>query len=486
MAEPFPKLQSQAPLARALCYALGAAGLCNFGLTAATRALHPWPLEWMEGASLHHALRLLHGQPLYAAPSADFIAYLYPPLGYLPMALGVMLLGETPMAARLPSLLLTLLTLIAIARLAARSGGGRAGGVAAAGVFAMGFGYGGAFLDLARIDACFLALVSWAAERLERQRLGAALLLLGLAALTKQHGLMFWCAVAVAALWQRGREALVPVLRSGLFLLASLAWLSLSSDGWFLRYGFELPAGHDIIWELLASFFFVDLALYLPLLFVGGCLWLWPRLYSLRPEPLAALVLAALVAGALGRAHAGGNDNVRLPALAALCWVGLTPVLARLLSPSARRATRIGLGMALTLQFLMLWQAPSHHAPQPRDSRAYHGLKRALKRCAQGGSAVALDHALLTGSPFMHTMALWDLQKGHSADLAELGGKALAAGLGADDAPKAIAVGVEVAGLAALLEAHYSPCARVPAPRPATGFAPGSPGGHQLIYRRLE
>ena len=48
--------------------------------TVARRFFYPFDLEWMEGGVLTHALRYQQGHDIYAAPSADFIPYLYTPL----------------------------------------------------------------------------------------------------------------------------------------------------------------------------------------------------------------------------------------------------------------------------------------------------------------------------------------------------------------------------------------------------------------------
>ena len=42
-----------------------------FGL----RSGHPFALEWQEGGMLEHVDRVLDGEPLYAAPSVDHIAF---------------------------------------------------------------------------------------------------------------------------------------------------------------------------------------------------------------------------------------------------------------------------------------------------------------------------------------------------------------------------------------------------------------------------
>ena len=96
----------------------------------------------------------------------------------------------------------TALALLAIGRAVARGSGSLAAGCAAAGLFAIGFGYAGAFLDLARVDACFVLLIALAAERLVAQRPNAALAWLALSVFAKQHGLLLLAAVSVALLLQ--------------------------------------------------------------------------------------------------------------------------------------------------------------------------------------------------------------------------------------------------------------------------------------------
>ena len=73
-------------LLKALALLAAVAALAAFGWVVAHRIAYPYDLEWMEGGMLCHALRLLHGQPIYAAPSVDFIPHLYTPLYPLVLA----------------------------------------------------------------------------------------------------------------------------------------------------------------------------------------------------------------------------------------------------------------------------------------------------------------------------------------------------------------------------------------------------------------
>lgn len=471
--------------ARALLLALSAAGLSTFACTVAARIGFAWPLEWMEGAILHHGLRLAAGQPLYAPPRAEFIAYLYPPLAYLPAALSVAWFGPSLPAARAASLACAALATFFVGRGAARASGEAVAGWVAAGLFALGFGYTGAFLDLVRVDACFVLLVAAAAERMLADRPRAALFCLVLAAFAKQHGAVLLAASSLALILRDPRAH----TRS-----AALAWtalglcayaLELASGGWFSRYALELPLAHGADAKLLFSFFAVDLLVYLPVLAIAAAIAIARR--APRITPFDALVVAAAITSALGRAHTGGHDNVRLPAFALLCIAGVAPLCRAALETPRPRVRAVSCA-ALALQFALLFQAPSFHAPPAGSARRFAELRAALLRCADGGRAVALDHALLANAPFMHTMALSDLRMATGSTLARDATGALLAHLRAPSAPAAIAVGESFAALDRVLAQHYRLCAEVPAPVPATGYVPGARGANgrvQRVYARL-
>ena len=45
----------------------------------AFRLPHLFEIEWMEGSMVDHVRRVIDGQPLYVAPSLDFVPFIYPP-----------------------------------------------------------------------------------------------------------------------------------------------------------------------------------------------------------------------------------------------------------------------------------------------------------------------------------------------------------------------------------------------------------------------
>jgi len=472
-------------LGYALCGLLGAtaaAGLLTLLMTCAYRVGWPYPLEWMEGTSLQHALWLARGELPYAAPSAELIPYVYPPLAYLPPALASSLLGPSLPVARALSLACTLGTLTLLGVASARLARSRIAGLFSAGLFAYGFGYGGAFLDLVRVDALFVLCIAAALERLSVRRNAAALGWLVASALTKQHGAVLLLAVSLALLAHNRKAAVRSVGAAWLAFAAACGALQLASGGWFARYTLEVPSQHGLEPHLLATFVLIDLIVYLPVLTASSALALGRRARAL--EPLDALALAAVAVSALGRAHPGGDDNVRLPAFALLCVVGVAPLVTRA-RQSTRPLVRIGLSFAACMQAAVLWQPPSLHAPLRETASRFVALDRELARCAAGGPAVALDYGLFTTKPFIHTMALSDLRLGGASTLSTTGTSALLDALRGPRAPQALAVGERFAELQRVLDERYTLCAELPAPRLPTGYQPGLRGANGELRQQV-
>lgn len=617
----WPRMQSSTSL-RVIGYLTGALGIVLLAWTLALRIASPWPLEWMEGASLQHAIRIAHGLPLYAAPSAEFIPYLYPPLAYVPMAAAVGLLGSSLWVGRLISVIAAAGSVACVFVTARRSAGSAAIGCWAAGVYALGFGYNGAFWDLVRVDSVFMLLVLLGIERLSARSYATGLIWLVLGCFAKQHGVVFLAAAAGGLLWTEGRRVGQQLMAAVGALLAGTAALQANSGGYYLKYTASVPAGQGLEPKLLLSYFAVDVLVYLPVLAALSVAGFWrarraaemrwselpdDELNAVRAKPFAAtpaespvaprnpqsaelprgaaaaaasehervcsvaaggaasesevapsseppppasspqaaafaappvapvrvvsastpasptpeaptseravaspsaraavsssalpiapalesrglsapllflLLAAGLAASALGRAHPGGFDNVRMPGFALLVLAAAAELPATW--SAASRALRLLVGVALVAQPLLLLQLPAAHAPRPADAAAFQTLEDSLRRCGDGdlAHAVALDHSLLTSRPFLHTMALSDLRLSSDAEqLAAAGTSALIAALNAADAPKSIAASATFPELEQALATHYDECERLPPMHFATGYQLLS----TIVYRR--
>jgi hypothetical protein len=191
---------------------------------------------------------------------------------------------------------------------------------------------------------------------------------------------------------------------------------------------------------------------------------------------------AGLVASALGRAHPGGHDNVRMPGFAVLVLAAGT-AFPYLWTASRSGIVRAAYGAALVLQPLFLLQLPALHQPSKQSFRQFEALRASLLYCAGGhpGQAVALDHALLTQRPFVHTMALSDVRQSSDASFSAAATQALVSGLSGRGAPASIAVSSSFPELTRVLAKGYERCDRAPTLRLATGYELGP----TAVYRRL-
>ncbi|MEZ4382485.1 MAG: glycosyltransferase 87 family protein [Nannocystaceae bacterium] len=185
---------------------LALAWAAALALVFAARITYPLELEWMEGGSLHHALRLLRGEAIYAAPSIDFVPFLYTPLypGLLALlaSLGLPLglaLGRAVSVAAVAAIAAGLW------RLVAAEGKPRAHRAAAVGLFLAGYVFAFRWYDVARADAVMYALLLWGALLIRRADGGwrrplVAGLLVALAFWTKQTAAVLIVASGVGGL----------------------------------------------------------------------------------------------------------------------------------------------------------------------------------------------------------------------------------------------------------------------------------------------
>jgi hypothetical protein len=455
-------------------------GLGYLLVCVAGRWQSPWPLEWMESASVAHAERLLRAQPLYAPPSAEHIPFVYPPLSYLPMGLGHMLSGGALWGGRLASLCAIVACVWALVRAGSHLRATSAAGWLAAGIFGAGYGYTGGFLDLARVDAWFLALCLWGVERCCARRPAQSLWVLALACLAKQHAWLLLVAASGGMTLCQDKGSFRALCSAWLGLGLVVTLLQLWTDGWIWTYCVRVPARHGLHPGLLLSFVFVDLLLYLPML-SGLALYVLLRRGSRvaqQRQLLMLLLAAAIVASALGRAHPGGDDNVRLPAYGVLALVAAVAFVDLLENARSARGRVLLIG-GLALQLSMLLQDPRLYWPSRESIETFSQLRAALTRCAGGADFVAMDHPGLGARPFAHTLALSDLRMNHD-ELGEEATQAVLAALRGAEAPHAVAISASFPALLETLAARYELCARIPQLQLATGYRLGE----TYVYKR--
>jgi len=276
-----------------------------FGVLARTwlaRIPYPYDLEWMEGGMLAHAWRLSRGEPLYVMPNPDFVPYIYPP-GYSALvALVSSPVGIGPMPARSLSLFATMCAAAAVVYALRQLGARWAAAVGAGAVFVGTYRSAGAFYDLARPDACYVALLGWAVALALTPGRGAAVasgLLLAASFLMKHNAAVFGVPLAIGLLvrsWRDGLSFVAASMGPALLMVGLLQW---RSGGLFLTYLIEVPRSHPSVWWRLYPGTPLELGTALPVATSAAAvlsMWHLGRTSS-WPRPLVAV--APAVTGAL-------------------------------------------------------------------------------------------------------------------------------------------------------------------------------------------
>ncbi|HFE47506.1 MAG TPA: DUF2029 domain-containing protein, partial [Nannocystis exedens] len=220
----------------------------------AARMTFPLELEWMEGGSLHHALRLLRGESLYGVPSVDFVPFLYTPL--YPAVLAFLAKLGLPLGLLLGRVV-SVVSVVAIAcalwRLVAAENKPVPHRAAAVGLFFSGYVFCFRWYDIARADTMMFALLLWGLLLFRTARGGwrrplIAGILVALAFWTKQTAavLIFASGLGGVAVGLRGRIWVLTryTLTVAVVVLGGLLIGDAMTDGWLWTYIYELHQSH--------------------------------------------------------------------------------------------------------------------------------------------------------------------------------------------------------------------------------------------------
>ncbi|MED5371693.1 MAG: glycosyltransferase family 87 protein [Myxococcota bacterium] len=277
----------------------------------------PFDIEWMEGGMLVHALRIEQGQPLYAAPSPDWVPYIYPP--FYPWLISA--LGEPSyLLGRSISLVGTLAAAAAGIFALWREGRSPLWGLAAAGLYLSCYDESGTFYELVRTDALAMGLLTWSLVLCRTESRGGVVaggLLLVLAFLTKHNFALFGVGIVGWLFWRDRKLALLFAAASVIPALVLTGAIQIASDGNYLTYLLGVPGSHPLNAERAFPLSEKEMlaALILSNLAALGIL----AVYAVRKRWSAGGVYwgvmtgIALVACVLMRAHHGGFINVLMP-----------------------------------------------------------------------------------------------------------------------------------------------------------------------------
>ncbi len=404
----------------------GTAYLISYLCLALLRIRYPYELEWMEGGMVEHVARILAGEKLYVQPSADFIAFIYPPLYFYIAALAAKLTGVGFAPLRLVSFVSSIGSLFVIFLFVKRETGDRLAAGLAACLFAATYRLSGAWMDIARNDSLCLFLLLWSIYIIRFHETARWYILAGalaaLAFLTKQIAL---AAVLPTMLYSAfsDRRRSVPFIATAIALTAASYFvLDMIHGGFYRYYTIDLPRHHAFVKTYMLSFWTNDLALPFSIALVLAVLYLFAQhVHGRRPEFLFYLCGAVGMVGAswISKVHMGSYSNSLFPAhaiVAVLFGLGLHTAreLVRREPLNRYPFAETFLFIICIIQFAGLVYNPFGQLPSAADRRAGRTLVETVSRI--GGDVLIPFHpyyATLAGKrSCMHHMALRDVLRG--------------------------------------------------------------------------
>lgn len=402
---------------------IGLAGLwvVVLAVVCAWRIGFPLELEWMEGGSLHQALRLQQGLAIYPEPSAEFVPFLYTPLYPAVLAgLGLVLpLGFG--LGRAVSVIAAAAVGAGLWRLVGREGKPRAHQAAAVGMWCAGYVFTFRWYDVARADSLFLALLLWGLVLLREargrpRRALVAGLLVALAFWTKQTAAVFILASGALGLLVAPREVwwyagAIAVIDGG-GVLVGQRW----TGGTLWTYLFELHQTHAFNYERMRSKtwgMFVHAAPFLALLvaWVAGLRARYWRTGS-KEQVLGlvywgGLAAAGLVVSALGYSTQWAEPNAFMPGV---CFAAAALAVAL----PVGRGEAVGLGLVGAQMVFALVVEPRYQPIQDRglaagfkESYAWQDPWRTLPTADAWARARAQREALVGAGPVLALQRPW-------------------------------------------------------------------------------
>ena len=391
---------------RGLVLATAALMAVFFLYVAARRLFYPYEVEWMTGSILDHVDRVHAGQPLYVAPTTEWIPFLYPPLYYW-VASALSNVMSVMTACRAISIVATLAQAVLVWSIVRQTGSTRFWAAAGVGMFFACYSYGGFWYDIERCDSLFIAAILGATLIVLRTRsvAGAAIAgaLLGAAFFCKQPATFFVVGAAVGLFANGERKSAYVLLGvAAAIVLGGTLVMNAQTDGWFGYYVWKMPASHGLDHRMFAPLFMIDLphaGLLVAVTIALGVMWK-------RTPVLSAMLAAAFFASVTSRLHYGGAHNV-LGFWTVFACIALAVVATRIEAAVADSPWQRHVGFALVGAVLAQFALFAYNPRTVVPSSDRHEVADELAHL--DGDVLVMGHGHLTAHRHFHAAALLDI-----------------------------------------------------------------------------
>ncbi len=347
-----------------------------------SRIFYPYEMEWIEGGILQGVLRIVDGQPLYDAPSADYVPSLYAPLYFYVSSLSVLIFGSGLPALRIVSFCAALLTACMVSASVWQLTRSRLSALLAFLCWGALYRFSGNWYDLARVDslwACFLvaaitALVFFSVQR-RRFFLFMAVFALLLAIFSKQTTLILLPFFLVAVwCWAGFTEALKFGILLTLLVLAVAGVLQWHTGGYFYFYTMQMAGAHRFNPGIPFNFLYGDLLLGIPVYLLFSVAFVISNFTSWRGVVAWSCLLSGfLLMSLVSRWYSGGFVNVLMPFHQLIIIMSVSGFyfslnkLINIYSVNFRYCAIIFSSVFFAFNILIGWFNPAHQIPTSED-----------------------------------------------------------------------------------------------------------------------
>ncbi len=404
---------------------IGLVYLFSYLIIALIRMSYPFELEWMEGGSVEHIIRILQGKDIYVKPSMDFIPYIYTPLYSWVSALVSKIMGVGLMPLRLVSMVSSVICMIFIYLIVKKETDNKFAALVSMCLFPACFFIGGSWFDLARVDSLFLAMVLVSAYILRFKKTGGWFIIGGvfafLAFFTKQSSMLIYAMIGIFLLFENWKRSLYFIFTFSILAIGSTIVYNYYSDGWYYFWNFSLVASHR--WNKQFFILFWSNDLFKPISIAIAFSSVFILLKIVKKEIKPNLFYFGWLLGMIGcawssRLHYGGYDNVLIPAftiLIILMGIGLNEIMKLIGNDDDNKSMimRIFVLMIVLGQFTTLYYNPRKLIPHGYDyENGWKFMNRVSK--VDGDVYIATNSYIsrIAGKKsFTHMMLVFDLME---------------------------------------------------------------------------
>jgi hypothetical protein len=321
-------LRSSISLRSALTILISFAGVYYtllYFILAVPRLLFPYEIEWFEGIVLDHVLRIVHGKPVFAAPSIEMVNLPYQPLYYFVTAGAMQIFGAGYFAGRFVSFFSVIVSSILIILIIRRETRSWWYAFIGSALFFAAYGVTGFFYEIARIDSlmltCLIASVAMLLLRKNHFTLILSALFLALSFFVKQESVFYFLPVIIWLALSDKRRALILSFSLILFLSVGVLLFGLESGHWYFYFTFELPRtlSAAIRWDKTIG----GVIVYTSSVFAASVIIMssfWIMNWSTKKEKmhssmglLTLLVIAGCIQIGVQFGYPGTNKNILMP-----------------------------------------------------------------------------------------------------------------------------------------------------------------------------